>query len=92
MRKLFAVPLIVILTGCVATTQDYKYTPTAKLCMDYLTAGPLNFNQNAREKALFERGEDCSAFTGLAAQERATQREQGLKQMQMGHSIMTRGY
>jgi hypothetical protein len=53
--------------GCATNTADsYRNTPTAQLCMDYLTLPSYNINQEARAQALANRGENCSSYTGVA--------------------------
>ena len=52
--------LMCLLSGCGATAEDYKYTPTSVLCAKLMTTPSYNVNRKAREQALHERGEDCS--------------------------------
>ena len=80
MRKLAPVskPMVaiaILLGGCsyAKTVEDYRNTLTAKLCMDYLTAGRLTHTE-PMEQALNERGEDCKEFVGAAERRRAERR------------------
>ena len=54
-------PLLCLLSGCGATAEDYKYTPTSVLCGKLMTTPSYNVNRKAREKALHLRGDDCSS-------------------------------
>ena len=57
----------ILVSGCATKTADsYRDTPTATLCMDYLTLPSYNINQDARAQALSNRGENCSSYTGTA--------------------------
>ena len=38
-----------------------------QLCVDYMTLPSINFNQGTRAQILAERGENCAAYTGVAA-------------------------
>ncbi len=58
-RILAAIATFSAFSGCVSTAQDYAITPTPKLCIDYLNAGSLNFNQRARRGFSFARGGLC---------------------------------
>ncbi len=54
------IPLLCLLSGCGATAEDYKYTPTSVLCAKLMTTPSGNINRKGREEALHLRGEDCS--------------------------------
>jgi hypothetical protein len=73
-----------VLQSSCMTAADYANTPTAKLCIDYLTLPSINFNHPAREEELRRRGENCAAYTGIAAQRRAADDafERSLQNMQ----------
>lgn len=60
---------VAVLGGC--STIDYSRTPTARLCLDYLSNPSYNVAQPSREKELAARGEDCRAYAGPAAAIRA---------------------
>lgn len=66
-HMLFAIALASAASGCATNSaESYRDTPTAKLCMDYLTLPSYNINQDARAQALAARGESCGEFSGSA--------------------------
>lgn len=56
---------VAVLGGC-ATAETYKNTPTAKLCVDYISLPSINLNHSARAEELARRGEDCNQYIGAA--------------------------
>lgn len=61
--------------GCAVTDPNrYKDTPTAQLCLAYMTMPSINVYQGARAAELARRGEDCSRYGDVAA---ARQRADG---------------
>lgn len=66
-KGLFIILASLALSGCLKSATDYQRTPTAKLCMDYLTSSPRYFlTYGAQEEALYQRGEDCSEYVDEA--------------------------
>lgn len=66
MKTILVLVAVASLSGCAA--DRYRDTPSARLCMDYLTAPAINLNRSAREAELRRRGENCSAYATIAAQ------------------------
>ena len=54
-----------LLTACGKTARDFQYTPTAVLCERLLNTPTYNIHREGRERALYERGEDCADYTHL---------------------------
>lgn len=52
-----------LLAGCAT---NYTSTPSAKLCVDYMTLPSYNVHHGARAAELAKRGENCGAYTGAA--------------------------
>jgi hypothetical protein len=74
---------VIVLAGC-ATADTYRNTPTAKLCIDYLTLPSVNINHGARAEELSRRGENCNDYMGAASARRAADNafENSLRSMQ----------
>lgn len=56
-----------LLTGCATPPGGYRNTPTARLCMDYLTLPSININQGERANELARRGEGCQGYGAAAS-------------------------
>lgn len=66
-KLIIVIAVTLAISGCATRTAEfYRDTPTAKLCMDYLTLPSYNINHEARAQALAARGESCAAYTGVA--------------------------
>jgi len=87
--KLKVNPLILVssaamlLFGCATPPGGYRNTPTAQLCMDYLTLPSININQGERANELSRRGESCQGYGGAAAARNQSnaQFQQGLQNL-----------
>jgi len=98
MKKNFTLMVVgLILSSC--TAASYQHTPTAKLCIDYLTSSPWAFySYHAQEATLRQRGETCADYVDSAtkinaARAAAAGSAQGNSQMLMkqGQQMMKNG-
>lgn len=76
--------LAIFLAGCATAPGGYRSTPTAKLCMDWLTFPSYNINQSERANELARRGENCQGYAGVAQvrNQSNAQAENSLRYMQ----------
>jgi hypothetical protein len=81
-----AVCLLMPLGCALVPTDTFRNTPSAKICLDYLTTPTYNVWRAAREAELARRGENCSAYAAQAVQMRqgadAAEMELGLRLLQ----------
>lgn len=66
-RSGFSILLPLWLMGCAT---NLTHTPTAKLCVDYLSSPSYNVYRAAREAELAARKEDCSTYTSAGIAQR----------------------
>ena len=68
-RAILVFFLTLIIQGC-ATSDSFRNTPDAKLCIDYMTFPSFNIWQGAREEEIARRNLDCSPYVSIAANKR----------------------
>jgi len=76
MRKAISIIAIAAaLTGCISA-ERVAMQSNMELCMDFLTKPAPMFGENVRAMELARRGENCSNYQELAAQQRAANERQ----------------
>lgn len=76
-----------MVSGCAVPSGGYRNTPSAKLCVDYMTLPAANINQSERAAELARRGESCSGYVGVAQVKQKSDQQMinTLRQIQRGY-------